>query len=156
MGPGSLFLSVRLEPKTMEVEAQVAHFRRLSTAVLCQWSEVRARTRAVGRKLPAPLLPPTPIVLTPVSPPSGRHFCETAQLEPRVARLPAEVASRLPAGCQVARLPGCQVARLPVVASGCQRLPAKVASHHVYVLATAVASWLPGCQQGPGCQRLPV
>ena len=65
----------------MEVEAQVAHlhFRRLSTAVLCQWSEVRARTRAVGRKLPAPLLPPTPIVLTPVSPPSGRHFCETAQ-----------------------------------------------------------------------------
>ena len=40
------------------------------------------------------------------------------KVEPRVARLPAEVASRLPAGCQVARLPGCQVA------SGCQRLPA--------------------------------
>ena len=63
----------------MEVEAQVANFRRLSTAVLCQWSEVRARTRAAGRKLPAPLLPPTPIVLTTVYPQSGRHFCETAQ-----------------------------------------------------------------------------
>jgi hypothetical protein len=65
-------------------------------------------------------------------------------------------------GCQqVARLPGCQVARLPAVASGCQRLPAKVASDHMYVLATAVASWLPGCQRLPavasGCQqRLPV
>ena len=63
----------------MEVEAQVAHFLRFSPAVLCRPPEVRARTRASGRWPPALLLPPTPNVLTPVTPPSGRHFCETAQ-----------------------------------------------------------------------------
>eukprot|EP00966_Prymnesium_polylepis_P062357 1446873-Prymnesium_polylepis.1 len=69
----------------MEVEPQVAHSLRFSTAarsVACRRPEVRARTRghpARGRRSPIPLLPPTPIVLTPVAPPSGRHFCETAQ-----------------------------------------------------------------------------
>ena len=79
MGPRSPFHHARQTPKTMELEPQVAHFRRLSTAVLCQRPEVRARTRAAGSQPPAPLLPPTPIGLTPVAPPSGRHFCETAQ-----------------------------------------------------------------------------
>eukprot|EP00966_Prymnesium_polylepis_P095888 2221532-Prymnesium_polylepis.1 len=63
----------------MEVEAQVAHFLRLSTAALCRQPEVRARTQASGRWPPALFLPPTPNVLTPAAPPSGRHFCETAQ-----------------------------------------------------------------------------
>eukprot|EP00966_Prymnesium_polylepis_P105081 2433748-Prymnesium_polylepis.3 len=46
---------------------------------------------------------------------SSRHFPLPPRVEPRVARLPAEVASRLPEGRQVARLPGCQL--LPAVAS---------------------------------------
>eukprot|EP00966_Prymnesium_polylepis_P009174 211341-Prymnesium_polylepis.1 len=62
----------------MKVDTQVAHFLRLSTAALSRQPEVRARTRASGRWPPALLLPPTLNVLTPVAPPSGRHFCETA------------------------------------------------------------------------------
>eukprot|EP00966_Prymnesium_polylepis_P250810 5799460-Prymnesium_polylepis.1 len=61
----------------MEVEAQVAHFLRLSTAALRRQPEVRARSRASGRWPSALLLPLMPNVLTPVTPPSGRHFCET-------------------------------------------------------------------------------
>eukprot|EP00966_Prymnesium_polylepis_P036262 841056-Prymnesium_polylepis.1 len=67
----------------MEVEAQVAQFLRFSPAVLCRRPEVRARTRASGRQPARSLVTPdTQCVLTrhpKVAPPSGRHFCETAQ-----------------------------------------------------------------------------
>eukprot|EP00966_Prymnesium_polylepis_P010602 244374-Prymnesium_polylepis.1 len=43
-----LFAPLDLEPKAMEVDTQVAHFIRLSTAALCMQPEVRARTRASG------------------------------------------------------------------------------------------------------------
>eukprot|EP00966_Prymnesium_polylepis_P190361 4411068-Prymnesium_polylepis.1 len=67
----------------MEVEAQVAHFRRLSTVVLSVSGPRRAlELGQLAGNCPLPCYPRHPLcspTLTPVSPPSGRHFCETAQ-----------------------------------------------------------------------------
>ena len=52
--------------------------------------------------LPSPIIHTMQIVGVRFRVPTGAHYTCDAHVEPRVARLPAEVASRLPAGCQVA------------------------------------------------------
>ena len=79
--------------------------------------------------------------------PSRERARSPTRFEPRVARSPAEVASRSPAGRQVARSPGRQVARSPAVASGRQWVASKVASRGVCAWQPQVASMSPGRQQ---------